>query len=138
MDLDKIFSLFSDASESVTSIYSKDTSSMKNHPAFFLAMFYKIINRENDIRLQMVVQSLEVDEETKENIKEMGIYLTFTQAFNYLTLIDLTNPTHTKYLTVYENANFLEAAEKAIKYFESTEEFEKCSFIKKIQDLTLR
>ena len=99
-------------------------------------MFHKIINRENDIHLQMVIQSLDVDEETKENISEMSTYLSFTQAYNYLTLIDLGNTTHAKYLTICENADFLEAAAKALEYFESTEEFEKCGFIKKIIDLT--
>ena len=136
MDLGKIFSMFSDASESVVSPYTKDIDSIKKHPAFYIGMFHKIINRENDIHLQMVIQSLDVDEETKENISEMSTYLSFTQAYNYLTLIDLDNTTHAKYLTVCENADLLEAAAKALRYFESTEEFEKCGFIKKIVDLT--
>ena len=46
-------------------------------------MFHKIINREDDIHLQMIVQTLDVDEETKESIREMSTYLTFTQAYNY-------------------------------------------------------
>lgn len=86
----------------------------------------------------MVIQSLDVDEETKENIGEMSTYLTFTQAYNYLTLIDLDNTTHVNYLTICENADFLEAAAKALEYFESTEEFEKCGFIKKVIDLTIQ
>lgn len=138
MDLGKIFSMFTDASESVVSPYAKEINSIKKHPAFQLGMFHKIINRENDIHLQMVIQSLDVDEETKENIGEMSIYLTFTQAYNYLTLIDLDNTTHVNYLTICENADFLEAAAKALEYFESTEEFEKCGFIKKVMDLTIQ
>jgi hypothetical protein len=138
MDLGKIFSMFTDASESVVSPYAKEIDSIKKHPAFHLGMFHKIINRENDIHLQMVIQSLDVDEETKKNIGEMSTYLTFTQAYNYLTLIDLDNTTHVNYLTICENADFLEAAAKALEYFESTEEFEKCGFIKKVIDLTIQ
>lgn len=136
MDLDKIFSMFSDATESVVSPYKKKVKDLKDHPAFHIGMFHKIINREDDIHLQMIVQSLDVDEETKRSIKEMSTYLTFTQAYNYLTLIDLQNETHKKYLSVHSNTEFLIAAEKALKYFESTEEFEKCSFIQRIVSLT--
>ena len=136
MDLDKIFSMFSDATESVVSPYKQKVKELKDHPAFHIGMFHKIINRENDIHLQMIVQNLEVDEETKESIKEMSTYLTFTQAYNYLTLIDLQNKTHRNYLSIHASKDFLIASEKALRYFESTEEFEKCLFIQKVITLT--
>lgn len=137
MNLDKIFSMFSDATEATKTNYNRNIESFHNHPAFHLGMFHKLINREDDITLQIIVQSLDVDEETRENIKEMSTFLTFTQAFNYLSALNIHTPEHLEYLLTYTNPEFEKAALKAMKYFESTEEYEKCGFIKEVLDYTI-
>ena len=131
MNLDKIFSMFSDATEVTKTKYTENIESLHNHPSFYLGIFQKLINREDDITLQIIVQNLDVDEETKENIKEMSTYLTFTQAFSYLSALNIDTPEHLEYLLTYTNPEFEKAALKAMKYFESTEEYEKCHLINK-------
>jgi len=130
MNLDKIFSMFSDATEATKTDYNRNIESFQNHPAFHLGMFHKLINREDDITLQIIVQSLDVDEETRT-------FLTFTQAFNYLSALNIHTPEHLEYLLTYTNPEFEKAALKAMKYFESTEEYEKCGFIKEVLDYTI-
>ena len=137
MDLDKIFSMFSDATEATQTDYTGNVESFYNHPAFYLGMFHKLINREDAITLQIIVQSLDVDEETRENIKEMSTFLTFSQAFGYLSALNIHTPEHLEYLLTYTNPEFEKAALKAMKYFESTEEYEKCGFIKEVLDYTI-
>lgn len=137
MNLDKIFSMFSDATEATKTNYKRNIESFHNHPAFHLGMFYKLINREDDITLQIIVQNLDVDEETRENIKEMSTFLTFTQAFSYLSALNIHTPEHLEYLLTYTNPEFEKAALKAMEYFESTEEYEKCGFIKEVLDYTI-
>ena len=137
MNLDKIFSMFSDATEATKTKYTDDIESLHNHPAFYLGIFHKLINREDDITLQIIVQNLDVDEETRESIKEMSTFLTFTQAFSYLSALNIHTPEHLEYLLTYNNPEFEKAALKALDYFESTEEYEKCSFIKELLDYTI-
>lgn len=129
--------MFSDATEATKTKYTENIESFHNHPAFYLGIFHKLINREDDITLQIIVQNLNVDEETQENIKEMSTFLTFTQAFSYLSALNIHHPEHLEYLLTYTNPEFEKAALRALDYFESTEEYEKCSFIKEVLDYTI-
>lgn len=134
MNLDKVFSTFYTSPEARD--YSTNTlQDFKDHPAFYLGMFYKLVNREDEVTLQVIVENLEVDEETKDNIIRMSRYLTFTQAYSYLSALDLDK--HSDYLLTYNNPQLKKALHKAMQYFESTEEYEKCGFIKKVADSTL-
>ena len=132
MDLDKIFSMFNTSPEPIENPYINNLELLKDHPAFYLGMFHKLINREDEITLQIIVENLDVDEETRRNITRMSELLTFTQAYSYLSTIDLSE--HSDYLLTYNNPELKKALKKALQYFVKTEEYEKCSFIKKVID----
>jgi hypothetical protein len=132
MDLDKIFSMFNTSPEPTENPYINNLELLKDHPAFYLGMFHKLINREDEITLQIIVENLDVDEETRGNITRMSEFLTFTQAYSYLSTINLSE--HSDYLLTYNNPELKKALKKALQYFIKIEEYEKCSFIKKVID----
>ena len=132
MDLDKIFPMFNTSPEPTENPYINNLELLKDHPAFYLGMFHKLINKEDKITLQIIVENLDVDEETRGNITRMSEFLTFTQAYSYLSTIDLSK--HSDYLLTYNNPELKKALKKALQYFIKTEEYEKCSFIKKVID----
>ena len=132
MDLNKIFTLFTDSTESIANTRLNSVQDLRNSPAFLTGMFYKLINREDEIHLHAIIQNLDVDEEVRENIKEVNKLLTYTHAYGFLCSLNLNNPEHLTFLRKYSNPAFKNAATKALKYFESTEEYERCDTLQKI------
>jgi len=107
------------------------------HPHMFIGLFTKMVNKkdQNIINLTLATALSSADGFTKsEKIKAFLEYLTFNQALNYLSFIDLNNKTHTDYLKSFDATSFLKASNQALEYFSEEEQYEKCVFIKKIQD----
>jgi hypothetical protein len=75
--------------------------------------------------------SLDVDE-----IERASSYMVYDKAYNHLAKLDLTNKTHLDSLQLFSDETFSFVLDKALLYFESVEEYEKCLFLKQIQDLT--
>ena len=83
--------------------------------------------------LQIVMNELK---DTSKAVLEKTDLWEYCNEENLEIVIDLQNETHRSYLSIHSNTEFLIAAQKALKYFESTEEFEKCIFIQRIVTLT--
>jgi len=136
MNLDKMFSMFNVTDEEVSILGKEQATSYKDDAHFYLGLFYKMINREDSIAFTALIQSLHVDQATQTDITTVSKYLTYNHAFNYLTSINFNNQQHLVQLLVYDNLDFKAAANKAICYFIEEEEYEKCSFLKKVLDHT--
>ena len=61
--------------------------------------------------------------------------MVYSKAYDHLVKLDLTNNTHLDSLQLYSDETFNFVLDKALVYFESVEEYEKCLFLKQIQDL---
>ena len=107
------------------------------HPHMFVGLFTKMIlkKEQNIVNLTLATALSSTDGFNKsEKVRKLSEYLTFNQALNYLSFIDLTNKVHTEYLKSFDSTYFIQASKEALEYFSSGEQYEKCVFIKKIQD----
>tara|TARA_B110000503_G_scaffold62963_1_gene99580 strand:+ start:128 stop:547 length:420 start_codon:yes stop_codon:yes gene_type:complete len=137
MDIDKIFSMFTESESEETLRYVKQSISYKDHPYFAMGIFHKLINREDNTSLHLIVASLNVDEETQADIISLSVHLTYSQAYNQLNTINLENEEHLDFLRTYNDPRFKVAANKALNYFTEVEQYEKCSYLKQILDQIL-
>jgi len=137
MDIDKIFSMFTESESEETLRYAKQSISYKDHPYFAMGIFHKLINREDNTSLHSIVASLNVDEETQADIISLSVHLTYSQAYNQLNTINLKNEEHLDFLRTYNDPRFKVAANKALNYFTEVEQYEKCSYLKQILDQIL-
>ena len=81
---------------------------------------------EREFMLTLVKKlSLEID---------AGEYMMYTRAYYWIQSCKVRNKEWKIALSNYASDEFLVAVKLSINYFESTEEYEKCAFLKKIQD----
>lgn len=136
MDLNKIFKLFGSSDkieepeETVTQI------DLSESPMIWIGMFKRMIVNYETFAKQLIQffkssePSLDVEE-----IERVSSYMVYDKAYNHLVKLDLTNNTHLDSLQLYSDETFNFVLNKALVYFESVEEYEKCLFLKQIQDL---
>jgi len=131
MDIDRIFDLFSptggnEENSSVLDIYE--------HPAFKIGMFKKwISNIPYAIKYSIKDFGDFDDKEQIDNIKSYVAGQIYRKAFEYLEEINLEN--HKEVIKNNIDPKFKFALEACMNHFIYTEEYEKCSVLKKFQDL---
>ena len=69
-----------------------------------------------------------------EEVERASSYMVYDKAYNHLAKLDLTNTTHLDSLQLLSDETFDFVLNKALLYFESVEEYEKCLFLKQVQD----
>ena len=129
--------MFTESESEETLRYVKQSISYKDHPYFAMGIFHKLINREDFTALHAFVNTLKIDEETRQEIYNVNLHLTYNQAYGQLTTINLESKEHLDYLRTYNDPRFKAAADKALNYFAGVEQYEKCNFIKQILDRIL-
>ena len=122
MDLDKIFELFPQPSPSSSSLNFED------HPLYFIKMFMKILQKQ-DVLTKNLKSNKVIDEE------ELAEYVVYMRAFFYIEKLDLNNKTHIDVIISNSSKELISLLDYSIKFFETLEQYEKCSFLKKIQDI---
>jgi hypothetical protein len=70
-----------------------------------------------------------------DDIEQASSYMVYTRAYDSLSKIDPENPLHIEALKLYSDKPFKTALKNALEYYENIEEYEKCAFLKKIQDV---
>jgi hypothetical protein len=133
IDADKIFSMFEEPQESgfPGTVYID----FKDHPAYWLGMFEKtILNYQNYcIKLlsffKLATPALDISE-----VGEAGEYIVYNRALEHIRDFDITNKSHLETLENRATKRLSDMLQKSIEYFISTEEYEKCAFLKPIQD----
>jgi hypothetical protein len=133
MNINKIFSLFKSPEEPEETVTQIDLS---ESPVIWIGMFKRMIVNYETFAKQLIQffkssePSLDVEE-----IERASGYMVYSKAYDHLAKLDLTNNTHLDSLQLYSDETFSFVLDKALVYFESVEEYEKCLFLKQIQDI---
>ena len=135
MDLNKIFKLFgsSDKEEEHKEVVTQ--VDLSESPMIWIGMFKRMITNYETFAKQLIQlfkssePSLDMDE-----VERASSYMVYDKAYNHLAKLDLTNVTHLDSLQLLSDETFEFVLNKALLYFESVEEYEKCLFLKQIQD----
>jgi len=133
MNINKIFSLFKSPEEPEETISQIDLS---ESPVIWIGMFKKLITNYEVFAKQLIKflgdanQDLDVVE-----VERASSYMVYDKAYNNLFKLDPTNQTHLDCIKLYSDDTFKKTLNAALIYFESIEEYERCIFLKQIQDI---
>jgi hypothetical protein len=134
MDLNKIFGMFDDGD-------SKDTDEVSllvdfsDHPLYWISGFNKIINNYVFFTQYIAKNFNNISPElNQEEIDTIGVTLLFNRSWEYIKRLNLDNPFHVDCLKIKSSESLNDSLEAAILFFEKIEEYEKCAFLKNIQD----
>ncbi len=110
-------------------------TNIKENPILWLSMFKKIVvNHVNFIgQIKDFFENENVDIEIAE-IDKAGEYIIFNRAWYYISNIDINNKEDRDIIKLTADDELLSAIKIVLRFFESIEDYEKCSFIKRIQD----
>ena len=141
MDKEKIFSLFDkDFDDSL----QKDIGDYKKSFHFKIGMFIKVIIYGDKWKNSVVSMFSKADVEFHiKDIDSVGDMMLYTRAWYWISQFDFDNKECINDLNqfldkdeeTYNSSDLFISLMRTIKYFEKTEEFEKCAFLVKIRDL---
>ena len=130
---DKIFKLF-DEVENDPKDEEKLVGEFLKSSYAKIGMFVKLIQNHEVFHAKL--KKFLMKEQPNYNIestKEASSFTVFNRAWNYIKNIDIKDQDTIKSIQSFNNELLYNVLEKSILYFESTEEYEKCSFLLKIQ-----
>jgi len=134
MDPRLVFGLFQDP-EDKSEEKVKEIIDFSEHPYVLMGMFTRIIFRGDVVSDQIVKFFAEINKEMDvENLQILNKNMIFSRAYSYLSRLDLDNSFHVETLLDKANDPFLQACDLSIEHFTESEEYEKCSLIKKFRD----
>jgi hypothetical protein len=132
MDINKLFSSFEDDSLNDDTTLLVDFS---EHPLYWISGFIKVINNYTFFTKLNKKNFSKIDPSIKiEEIEKISDSLLYDKAWNYIKNIKLDNILHLDSLKVKTDDKLISSLVETIIYFESIEEYEKCAFLKKIED----
>jgi hypothetical protein len=136
MNLNKIFLMFGYGDEGKNSKKMKEEFNLyKNTPHFKLGMFHKLITNGNNFSQQVLKFFLQADPTLDvAGIDEAGEYMMYTRAWYWISQCKIRRKEWKEALIDLSSEEFIVSIKLSIHYFESIEEYEKCAFLKKIQD----
>ena len=120
---------------------SKDTDEVSllvdfsDHPLYWISGFNKIINNYVFFTQYIAKNFNNISPElNQEEIDTIGVTLLFNRSWEYIKRLNLDNPFHIDCLKIKSTESLNDSLEAAILFFEKIEEYEKCAFLKNIQD----
>jgi hypothetical protein len=131
MNIDSIFNLFTNniSSNSIVDDYT-------NTPLFHVETFKYIItnhiNTKNRLKYFLKNINIELDE---NYINEIGERIIFNKAFLSIQNINLHNENHVKVILEQNSSDLGRSLKLCISFFQNLEEYEKCAFLKKIENI---
>ena len=137
MALDNIFSLFGfpDKDDDDRKKLEAELDIFKETPHFKLGMFHKLIMNGSLFSKQVVKFFAKADPGLDvKGIDQAGEYMMFIRAWFWIEQVKLRKKEWKEALKQYASEEFVISIKLSINYFESTEEYEKCAHLKKIQD----
>ena len=142
MNLSNFFSLFSNndkdknPQEEDTSQYTTLTDIM-NTPTYWIGMFKKLIYNYKSHGNKMLMQIDGFDIGTNyDDVQEAYEFMLYERSYFYISCLDINNPKDLKVLKKESDKILLFALNSCISYYEDQEEYEKCSFLKEILDIS--
>ena len=140
MDVDSIFGLFGFEKNHDKNLNKtkEELNSFKESPQFKVGMFKKMIWNGKNFKNQILDFLKKAEEFTglEGDVGEAGDYMMYTRSYFWIQECDLENEEWTDALDHYIDDEFITCIKLCIKYFEEIEEFEKCAFLKNIQNYT--
>jgi hypothetical protein len=133
-NVNRIFGLFSDGEDK--SQPQEIHVDFMETPDAKIGMFVKLI--QNNIVFNEKLKQFfkkaqqEFDEEVTKQSSEFTV---FNRAWYYVKGIDIDNKEHLYAVIKQDTQYLLDSLERAIKYFEDREEYEKCAHIHKIEKI---
>jgi len=134
MDINKIFNLFNFKDEEPEE--PTPNVELSDSPIVWIGMFKKLIINYETFTKQLVMffgkseLSLDVDE-----LDRISKFMVYERAYNNICQLDLNNQMHIDCLKLYADETFIGTLSLALIYYVDIEEYEKCAFIKQIQDI---
>ena len=136
MDLNKIFKLFGSSDKEEEHKEVVEQIDLSESPMMWIGMFKRMITNYETFAKQLI-QFFKSSEPSldMEEVERASSYMVYDKAYNHLAKLDLTNTTHLDSLQLLSDETFEFVLNKALLYFESVEEYERCIFLKQIQDI---
>jgi hypothetical protein len=133
MNINKIFSLFKSPEEPEEAISQIDLS---ESPVVWIGMFKRLIINYETFAKQLIkfLGDTNPDLDVVE-IERISGYMVYDKAYNHLFKLDIINQTHLDCIHLYSDDIFKKTLDAALIYFEGVEEYERCIFLKQIQDI---
>ena len=135
MDLNKIFKLFGSSDKEEEPKEVVEQIDLSESPMMWIGMFKRMITNYETFAKQLI-QFFKSSEPSldMEEVERASSYMVYDKAYNHLAKLDLTNTTHLDSLQLLSDETFEFVLNKALLYFESVEEYERCLFLKQVQD----
>ena len=135
MDLNKIFKLFGSSDKEEEHKEVVEQIDLSESPMMWIGMFKRMITNYETFAKQLI-QFFKSSEPSldMEEVERASSYMVYDKAYNHLSKLDLTNTTHLDSLQLLSDETFEFVLNKALLYFESVEEYERCLFLKQVQD----
>jgi hypothetical protein len=133
MNINKIFSLFKSPEEPEEVISQIDLS---ESPIIWIGVFKKLIVNYETFAKQIIkfLGETNPDLDTAE-IERASSYMVYSRAYDNLSRLDLQDTTHLDCLKLSSDDIFKQTLDSTLNYYEALEEYEKCVYIKQIQDI---
>jgi hypothetical protein len=134
---DDLFSLFGFPQSNVPQDekLEQDIEAFKTTPHFKIGMFSKLIINGFNFKKQIVSFFTKSDPELDTvSMDEAGEFLMYNRAWYWIGQCKIKNKTWRQALKDCNTPDLSNSVMMCIKYFENIEEYEKCAFLKNIQD----
>jgi len=132
MDLNRFFSFFNNRSNDET---EENLSGFKKTPYFKIGVFTKLIINGLSFKKQVVMFFENSDGNLDmKDVDLMGEFMMYHRAWYWISQLDWTDEEWLNDLRRSSDDELLTALKLSIDFFEDEEEFERCAFLKKIQD----
>jgi hypothetical protein len=137
MDKDKIFNLFDEENNPNPSPQEKVETNLQN--SFIkVGMFIKLIQNHNVFhrKLKNFLKSEQPKYSDGDvNIKNISEFTVYNRSWGFIKDINPKSEVDLEVIANFDSKMFLSVIKSAIKYFESTEEYERCSFLLEIEKI---
>jgi hypothetical protein len=120
--------------EELTPVFGTEESCIT--PEFKLRSFIKFVYEDNDFRDKLIKfltnasSDLDIDD-----LKVAGEFMAYSRGWYWISQFDLEDPKWVESSKYLDQEKFNISLNNSLSYFQKHEEYEKCAFIKKIQDL---
>lgn len=136
MNIGGIFALFGfNEGDKEDKKLKKDLEAFKETPHFKIKMFIKMISQGMGFKDQLLkfFSNMQPKIDTSD-LGEAGDFMMYNRAWYWISECNLRKKTWKIALQENASEDFIKCIEVILRYFESIEEYEKCAFLKKIQD----
>lgn len=129
IEVDDLFNLFSPEDNNYSNTYVDFTT----QPVYKLGMYRKLILNHINFKKKVIYFFKKSNAELSlEEMAEAGEFVAYNRAWHYIKDITLEDDDHVEAIVTHGNSALETAFELGIKFFQKTEEYEKCAHLLKL------